>query len=73
VLAVGFHICDVVEEIYRTGYQAKQEEAFERSQEWFNLKQLLIEDQSKEDKTVLCPLPDAHCFKQVFEHDKYFT
>ena len=69
VIAVGFDIGNVVEQIHGARDQAKQKEPRHRSQKRFKHKQLLVKDQTKKDEAVLRPLTRAHGFDEGFEHE----
>jgi hypothetical protein len=68
MLAVGFDIGQVVEDINSAGDKAKQEESRNRPRERDELEQLLVEDQREKHKAVLRPLARAHGFEQGNEH-----
>jgi hypothetical protein len=62
VVAIGFNIQQIIEDVYRTGYDSEQPKTSQRAQEIVQMKKFSIEKESREDKNILCPLPRTQGF-----------
>jgi hypothetical protein len=68
MIAVGFDIGNIIEQIYRARDQGKQEKPRHRQEKIFEYEQTLVKDQTKKNETILGPLAWAHGFDEGFEH-----
>ncbi len=62
MLAVGFHIGKVVEDVNAGRDQTEQCKTRERPQERIDMEQLFVEDERGENENILRPLARAHGF-----------